>query len=260
MSYILDALRKSDQQRRRGAPPTLLAAHAAPVETRRRALVWYGLFALVLVSAGVAIGLTRPWQRQREATVVAVTKPPDQVVNPTTGTTSQEGIAKSEPAIPPAAPLVPPVPAASSSADAAASGSAATGRSATEARKKATKPVKARRNTGKGFAKADGARDTPANGSGKTPRSDKAMNTDESAPEETAVPIAELPVAIQKELPAMSIMVHAYSDDPAKRLVGINNHLLHEGEEVAPGLKLEQITLDGMILSFKGYRFRRGAR
>src|SRR6185436_3203673 len=66
MSYILDALRKSDQQRRRGAPPTLLAAHAAPVETRRRALVWYGLFALVLVSAGVAIGLTRPGQRRRK--------------------------------------------------------------------------------------------------------------------------------------------------------------------------------------------------
>ena len=30
--------------------------------------------------------------------------------------------------------------------------------------------------------------------------------------------------------------------------------------EVAPGLKLEQITPDGMIFSYKGYRFSRGVR
>jgi general secretion pathway protein B len=80
------------------------------------------------------------------------------------------------------------------------------------------------------------------------------------APVQTAMAITDLPVSIQKDLPALSVMVHAYSDDPAKRLVGINNRLLHEGEEVAPGLKLETITLDGMILSYKGYTFRRGVR
>lgn len=72
--------------------------------------------------------------------------------------------------------------------------------------------------------------------------------------------INELPASIQKDLPALSVMVHAYSDDPAKRMVGINNRLLHEGDEVAPGLRLERITLDGMILNYKGYSFRRGVR
>jgi len=261
MSYILDALRKSDQQRRRGAAPTLLAAHAAPVEPRRRALLWYGLFALALVSAGVAIGLMRPWQREQDAPVVAATKPPDQAVNPP-GKTPQEGVPRSEPGIPPAAPITPPASTVPSGADTRASGSAANSRAATEAQKKVTKPVKARRNTGAGFTKTNPARQTPADRSGKTvtPESDKATNAEEPAPAETAIPLAELPVEIRKELPAMSVMVHAYSDNPAKRLVGINNRLLHEGDDVAPGLKLEQITLDGMILNFKGYRFRRGAR
>jgi general secretion pathway protein B len=65
---------------------------------------------------------------------------------------------------------------------------------------------------------------------------------------------------VQQELPALTISVHAYSGKPADRLVGINNRLLHEGEYVADGLKLEQITPDGMILSYKGYRFRRGVK
>jgi len=81
-----------------------------------------------------------------------------------------------------------------------------------------------------------------------------------SAPAQNVLAITELPVSIQKDLPALSVMVHAYSDDPAKRMVGINNRLLHEGDEVAPGLRLERITLDGMILNYKGYSFRRGVR
>ena len=70
--------------------------------------------------------------------------------------------------------------------------------------------------------------------------------------------MTELPVEVQRDLPAMHVMVHAYSARPTDRLVGINNKLLHEGDEVAPGLKLEQITPEGMILNFKGQVFRRG--
>ena len=79
-----------------------------------------------------------------------------------------------------------------------------------------------------------------------------------SKPLAEVLAMAELPLAIQQELPSMSISVHAYSSKARERLVGINGRLLHEGENAAPGLKLEQITPDGMILSYKGYTFRRG--
>jgi hypothetical protein len=36
--------------------------------------------------------------------------------------------------------------------------------------------------------------------------------------------------------------------------------MLREGEHVVPGLKLEQITPDGMIFGYKGYSFRRGVK
>ena len=74
------------------------------------------------------------------------------------------------------------------------------------------------------------------------------------------VTMAELPLAVRQEIPAMSISVHAYSPEPKNRLVGINDQVLHEGEDVAPGLRLEEITRDGMILRYKGYRFLRGVR
>ena len=77
-------------------------------------------------------------------------------------------------------------------------------------------------------------------------------------PERTPLSVGELPAALQKDLPVLSIMAHAYSTKPTARLVGINNKLLHEGDDVAPGLKLEEITPDGMILTYKGYTFHRG--
>ena len=37
----------------------------------------------------------------------------------------------------------------------------------------------------------------------------------------------------------------------------INNSMLREGASIAPGLKLDEITPDGMVFSYKGYRFKR---
>jgi general secretion pathway protein B len=56
------------------------------------------------------------------------------------------------------------------------------------------------------------------------------------------------------------VQFHAYSDTPKNRLVGINSRILHEGESVTPELKLEQITPEGVILSYKGYRIEHGIR
>ena len=72
--------------------------------------------------------------------------------------------------------------------------------------------------------------------------------------------MTDLPPAIQQEIPRMSISVHAYSARPADRIVGINDRLLREGADLTQGLTLEQITPDGMIFTYKGYRFHRGVQ
>ena len=70
--------------------------------------------------------------------------------------------------------------------------------------------------------------------------------------------LSELPPAVQQELPKMAISMHMYSGKPANRMASINDKTLHEGDELSPGLKLKEITADGMIFSYKGYRFKRG--
>jgi len=77
-------------------------------------------------------------------------------------------------------------------------------------------------------------------------------------PEDKVLAMSELPPAIQQEIPPLSISVHAYSSKPADRIVGINDKLLREGGIVPPGLTLDEVTPDGMVFSFKGYRFKRG--
>ena len=70
----------------------------------------------------------------------------------------------------------------------------------------------------------------------------------------------ELPVQIQREIPPMTVQLHAYSNLPGERIVYINSTKLREGDSLVPGLMLEQITPDGMIFSYKGYRFLHGIR
>ncbi len=67
MSYILEALRKSDQQRQRGVAPTLLAVQTTAVAPKQPAFLAYGLVAVIVVGAGVVIGWLRPWQAEQAA-------------------------------------------------------------------------------------------------------------------------------------------------------------------------------------------------
>jgi general secretion pathway protein B len=68
----------------------------------------------------------------------------------------------------------------------------------------------------------------------------------------------ELPLAIQRELPSMSVSMVIYSDKPGDRMININGRMIREGQEVSPGLKVEHITPNGAILKFQGHRFRKG--
>ncbi len=253
MSYILDALRKSDQLRRRNAAPTLLLGQVTAAAPKQPALLAYGLLAFVLLGAGIAIGWLRPWQ-------------PDTVVPaPMTGTAKPPEPGKSPRSTlqPDTAPL--PVPELHSQNSAPATQALPVPAPA-QLPTPAAAPVHARATAAvRGGTTGDERPSAPAAGvstKAAAPVQEPALSTKRSAaavaPAPSVMSMAELPLAIQQELPPMSVSVHAYSGRPADRLVGINNRLLHEGENVAPGLMLEQITPDGMILSYKGYTFRRG--
>jgi len=65
----------------------------------------------------------------------------------------------------------------------------------------------------------------------------------------------ELPTALRDALPELKFAGHAYAQTPLARLIIINNKILREGDRVTPDLQLLEITPKGVILSFKGRHF-----
>lgn len=71
----------------------------------------------------------------------------------------------------------------------------------------------------------------------------------------------QLPVAIKKQIPPLQMSLHAYNrDDASASLVQLNDLIMREGDMVADNIHLEQITADGAVLRYDGYRFLLGRR
>ena len=66
---------------------------------------------------------------------------------------------------------------------------------------------------------------------------------------------AELPSALQRELPALSVAGFIRGEGSSSMVI-VNDRLVREGDEVAPGVKLEKILNDSVVFNYKGYRFK----
>jgi general secretion pathway protein B len=230
VSLILDALRKADAERERGAVPGLHAQPAPPDEPAARApsrtppWLWAGI--------GVAVGL---------AVAVALFA-------------FSRGAATPEPAAAAATPPLPtpmPMPAGSPAPIAATPAANAPPMPST------MPPLIAEPapwpGTGSGpDSRKSGERAADANapsaaGSATTPR----VLTAESVP----VAPEQLPENIRAQLPALTFGGSIYSSNAASRSLIVNGRLHRESEQVLPGLTLEQIKPKGAVFNFKGYRF-----
>ena len=68
----------------------------------------------------------------------------------------------------------------------------------------------------------------------------------------------DLPESISRQLPAIIISAHVYSSNPLMRSIVINNNFMEEGEYVLDDLILYEITTDGAIFNYKGTLFSYG--
>jgi general secretion pathway protein B len=57
------------------------------------------------------------------------------------------------------------------------------------------------------------------------------------------------------QLPSMHLDIHVYANSPAERFVFINMKKYREGDTTADGLHLEKIRRDGVVLNHQGTRF-----
>jgi len=65
----------------------------------------------------------------------------------------------------------------------------------------------------------------------------------------------ELPLTVRQSLPALDLLVHVYSKVPEERFVLINGTRFKEGDDVSPGVRLAEIRPEGALIDFRDYRF-----
>ena len=89
-----------------------------------------------------------------------------------------------------------------------------------------------------------------------TPSFEPAVEEDdEPAAKGIVIDMSKLPLSIRKELPALKIAGHIYSNDPGSRLVNINGNIIREGGTVTTGLNVNEITISGVVLDYRGQLF-----
>ena len=247
MSYILEALRRADAERRRGAVPGLHAQPGGGVTTDREPSGRIGPLALigaavVMVLAGASgawwWAVQRPIAPTPAPTLAPVSAPiatpsaspaPPPVVEtalparpePAPASTPAVDRAAAPPVVLPAAPTTaPPLPAVPAPALPRA------------------RPAVAAASRPGGVARADAAPDTVA-----------------SAPAARLPLLAELPEALRREMAGLSINGSVYAEQPAARLVILNGQVFREGESPATDLRIEQIRPRSVVFNLRGQRF-----
>ena len=249
MSYILDALRKADSERERGAVPGIHAQPVAVASDDAPASNWVVWRPWLIVAAFVALLAAVAWLvLERDAA-------PNPPSVPTAAPAAQTTVAPSVPAVPVVPPAstaaiaVTPAPASTAAAPPVLTGPASATPAPTPAARKPP-PVAARKAVPNAPASA-------ASGSARSEPKGEPVPAAASAGGRIYL-LNELPEEVRRELPPLPIGGSIYSKTPSARLLIINGQLFHENDELAPGLVLEQIKLKAAVLRFKGYRYEVG--
>ncbi len=273
MSYILDALRKSEQQRQLAETPTLYTAQIAVDAEGAQPRLLYAALAILLIGCGMLIGWWRPWQHA-EGTGAPPSTPRaiNQPAPPPSTVPPPSAAPQPEPPSPRKFVPLPPVRAVMSTTPPLRMGDPERDGDDEHPRTPVSIPPALR----PGAHMPATAVATPG---ALPPSLQPAVQPPPAAPVTTSVPtkveatvesnasspgqeqkiisLEDLPADIQQEIPRMSISGFSYSEEPRERIVGINDRLLQEGQYLVQGLKLEQISRDGLIFSYKNFRFRK---
>ena len=240
MSFILEALKKLEHKRKRSLVPDLLTIHDFTSEKPKRRSQWiYIFFLIMLVNAGVLLVGMHLWHSEKKDIV-------KQQLPDTRGRESGREISKVN--------LPAPVISQNSARAVPHEERTINKKLSTEAeilpepQKTVTVPLKQVNILPQSLPPAHKENNykTMPLSSGQT-----ASTSEQKVPDRS-----ELPLEVQQEIPEISIAGHIYSNAPASRIVNINGQVRHEGETVAGVLKLDEITENGIVLSYKGYRFR----
>jgi len=235
MSFILDALKKSESDRQRQSGPALFEVKVTPPKPR---FPYWALALAALLVINIVIGAWVFLRRPASAPAAQNATAPA----PATPSSATLPLAAAEPpaghAAPAAAIAVPPAP---------QPGAPTTTNTASR-----TEPV----------LSASESKDAPLNpddyepavAPGKEALAQRGARV-RSGTESGLVSYADAASNPDLHLPVLRIDLHVYAANPQERFVLINMHRLHEGDPLPEGGRVESITPEGAIVSFRGSKF-----
>jgi general secretion pathway protein B len=217
MSYILDALKKSDQERQQGTPPHLHSIHSHPPPSKssgpyRRPAVW--VLAAAVLGVSILAGTLFYWLLGHLGDELPV--------------------AKSE----------------SPQASEQESSPHASTREAQSQPAKIEEPSQSQTSIFRDKKKVllvKRAVDQIA----ELPTDKKEQESLEALPF-----LKDIPYGLQTKIPKLSFAGHTYSKKPSHRMIIINNNILREGDKIAPDTRLVEITWQGVVIDYKTILFR----
>ena len=228
MSLILEALRKSEAERRRGLPPDL-HTELPPTPLRRGRTVpawwwWLPLAAVLGLGAWLVLAERSPAPIARVPAPAPTATRPLSVEPKTPGplparTPMPAGPATPETTSPPATAAAPPAPDAGDDA-----------------------PVRT-------------APPAPAPVSAPTPVPPPAPASFAPADSGRVLLVGELDAQTRNALPTLKLSMHLWNEDPARRFVILDGQRLGEGDRVGEA-HIARIEPDGVLLEWHGRRIR----
>ncbi len=290
VSYILEAIRRSEEERRKRLVPGVSTIHAGP---RPRPVHNARPVAVLVLAGGVALAVATviaarswPWSRAADETVASAET--QSVAPRPAGEDAAKGVQPARPeehalVLPPAPPQAaapPPRPAdasvpaperaaAATAAEPGAAGepAAAKGEKKPERRRPRT-PYSA---TAAGDAKAVARQPkTTASRVAQPPVAAADSNDTRQnplpvpapapapapAPEiVSAMALSDLPDTVQRALPDIAITLHRYAETASARMIRVNGRTAHEGDALTEHLSVAEITRNGVVFVIGDQRF-----
>jgi general secretion pathway protein B len=203
MSYILDALKKSEQDRGHGSIPGVQTVHSSSLNYHQeKRPVWPWFLAALIVINLVAVIYFIQSKNTKEPIVNARTD----VVNesPTNIVIKAEPFTKTKPMTQNSVPNV---------------------------------------------------ITTPAQNETTVFETQAIQQTEPIEPVFETVDLYDLPLNVRQHIPEMNFSAHVYSSNPLQRSLVINGRFMEEGSQINSELTLSEITSDGAVFNFQGYRF-----
>lgn len=227
MSYILDALKKSDLQRKQGDVPTLQTVHLPVRPQGNTPRVLYGVIALLLLLLMFVLGYLfsqQFFQSKNESSAVALPATSDKFEEPAEQLAGAQLDQQST----------------------ARTGSEVSRAAAIQHQSSAGEiSLTDETVVQKSSAEKSSAIEIPSSRS--QVREPNLMD----------IPyLNELPDYQQQSIPLMEFAGHVYSSDASSRSVIINGQFMEQGDNLMPGLRIESITINGVVFAYKDTLFR----